>query len=183
MGILSLPFEGMGLSSQLFLAFFSTWAAVNFGQTSGTEPGCCQKKTVGPNSYTLVDGETAPETFGCTSPCVYTMDMSDGATHYCFKSGDQPVTCTGGFTKITILNGLTNDVSGIVNVLYFSSNGGDVVSFPYTVDAIGETAVTLGSYVEILNITATEDGKASCDPLDGWLVNAVGVFGVFPNRT
>merc|ERR1719250_556316 len=52
----------------LGLAVFCT------GEIWGMEQGCCESKTVGSNSYTLVENETASEDLGCNSLCVYKMD-------------------------------------------------------------------------------------------------------------
>ena len=52
---------------------------------------CCQRKTVGDKSYTLVEsgGEVQP---GCKSSCVYTED-DDPSKVFCFGPGDMSVTC------------------------------------------------------------------------------------------
>merc|ERR1712013_17878 len=162
MGILSLDFEGMGLSQQLFWSFFSTWAAINYGQISGMEPGCCESKTVGSYSYTLVEDETASEIFGCKSLCVYKMDgMPD--SRYCFKSGDLPVSCTGDSRKIIIVNSFSTggELSGTVNVRVYLSvnfNVSRIESIPWTIGQNnGQTTVTLPSYGFgnlIVNITS-----------------------------
>merc|ERR1712187_696622 len=53
---------------------------------------CCEKKTVGDKSYTLVDvGGTVPQE--CLHSCIYSQDESSDGPNYCFKSGAMDVTC------------------------------------------------------------------------------------------
>jgi len=65
-----------------FLAFLGIAAALN----------CCEKKTVGDKSYTLVDvGGTVPQE--CPHSCIYSQDQGSDGQNYCFKSGSLEVTC------------------------------------------------------------------------------------------
>merc|ERR1719186_1996394 len=81
--------------------------------------GCCLTKTVGPDSYTLVEG-TNPVPSDCLDKCVYQRDGEAGS-QICFKRGILPVTCTskpdptdnpadialsGSYPDVSVTNGL-----------------------------------------------------------------------------
>ena len=61
---------------------------------------CCERKTVGDKSYTLVEsgGEVPPE---CRSSCVYSED-DDPSKMFCFAPGDKSVTCNAWWTPTTM---------------------------------------------------------------------------------
>merc|ERR1719312_399764 len=74
----------------IFLVLAIVHAVPVLGE-EGTD--CCTSKTVGTYAYTLLEAESAPDTLGCQSSCVYERDGEPGS-RYCFKKGDLPVTCT-----------------------------------------------------------------------------------------
>merc|ERR1719312_216007 len=153
-------------------------------QPSAMEQGCCGSKTVGSHSYTLVDGETAAEAWGCKSLCVYKMD-GEPDSRYCFKSGNLPVSCTGDTRKIFITNDLTTEVNGTVYVRVFLSinfNVSRIDPIPYNIPPSSQVPITLpegNPGVKILRITAAVGGT-NCDPE---LAPYGSVFGVFPKIT
>merc|ERR1719312_1633017 len=77
-------------TTTLFLGVATFYAGSVLGEERS---GCCTSKTVGTDAYTLRETETAPDTLGCQSSCVYERDEEPGS-RYCFKKGDLPVTCT-----------------------------------------------------------------------------------------
>merc|ERR1712126_342672 len=55
--------------------------------------GCCLSKTVGTESYTLLNETAARDRdLDCLSPCIY-MNNDQPGSRFCFKSGPLPVTC------------------------------------------------------------------------------------------
>merc|ERR1712215_553728 len=128
------------------------------GQISGMEQGCCVSKTVGSNSYTLVEDETASETLGCESLCVYKMEGKP-ESRYCFKSGDLPVSCTGDSRKIIITNSFETNVTGNVSVKVFL-NVAVIENVLYTIEPLGHVSVPIprgiGLPSIILKITAVQ---------------------------
>jgi len=78
----------MGQTELSFAALLLTVAyvqAANFAQ-------CCTAKTVGGESYKLVDAEEDTESFGCKDSCVYEKIGSQGS-RFCFKEGDFEAMC------------------------------------------------------------------------------------------
>merc|ERR1719317_1655009 len=75
---------------------------------------CCTSKTVGAYSYTLLDNEVAQDTLGCKSPCVYQRDGESGS-RYCFKNGDDPVTCSKEALFIPIIT-IFNELNATIYV-------------------------------------------------------------------
>merc|ERR1719308_440582 len=142
------------------------------GEIWGMEQGCCESKTVGSNSYTLVENETASKDLGCNSLCVYKMDGKP-ESRYCFKSGDMPVNCTGDSRKIIIYNDLEQSrVTGNVSVKVFLTVA-VIETIPYTIDeSFGQVSVDIpqGSIPSIiLKIAAADDEeegiKITCESL------------------
>ena len=134
------------------------------------EQGCCESKTVGSNSYTLVENETASKDLGCNSLCVYKMDGKP-ESRYCFKSGDLPVNCTGDSRKIIIDNNFGSRVTGNVSVQVFL-NVAVIETVPYTIESLGQVSVDIPRGIIpsiILKIAATideEEGmEITCEPL------------------
>merc|ERR1711953_7044 len=65
-----------------------------FGLAVALAEKCCERKTVGDKSYTLVkSGGTIPS--GCLNSCLYTPD-DDPSINVCFGLGNETSTCIGG---------------------------------------------------------------------------------------
>jgi len=65
-----------------------------FGLAVALAEKCCERKTVGDKSYTLVkSGGTVPS--GCLNSCLYTPD-DDPSINVCFGLGNETSTCIGG---------------------------------------------------------------------------------------
>jgi len=83
---------------------------------------CCDKKTVGQISYSLVEsGGNVPASAGCLNSCVYTQD-GDSDKMFCFARGNETVTCQAKdlFDREKCVNyDVTCDLS---NVLIDNSN-------------------------------------------------------------
>merc|ERR1719369_1236180 len=140
------------------------------GKLSAMDQGCCESKTVGPNTYTLVEDETASEAWGCNSLCVYKMEGKPDS-RFCFRSGDLPVNCIGDSRKIIIKNNLTIEVNGTVFFEVCFSINFNVCSIepkPFTIPPSGQVPVTVPVGITgIINITAAEESPLGrvCDPL------------------
>lgn len=63
--------------------------------------GCCFKKKVGGENYTLIS-EDDTTGYDCTTNCVYGADSAPG-TKICFKPGNQQVQCLEGLLKNNVL--------------------------------------------------------------------------------
>merc|ERR1719312_2309099 len=140
------------------------------GKLSAMDQGCCESKTVGPNTYTLVEDETASEAWGCKSLCVYKMEGKP-ESRFCFKSGDLPVNCMGDSRKIIIYNNFETRVTGNVSVKVFLTI--EVIeTVPYTIEPLGQVSVDIPQGIIpsiILKIAAAldeEEGiEITCEPL------------------
>ena len=56
------------------------------------DPNCCYKKTVGSESYTLLENITGAVPAECINSCIYERDQQPGS-QFCFKMGNLPVKC------------------------------------------------------------------------------------------
>jgi len=86
---------------------------------------CCASKSVGNESYTLVNnsGLLVPEE--CLVPCVYSRDGQPG-NYFCFKSGSLPVTCIGEVSVpgCAAAGGVSNEHWDEAGILEFRDNTG-----------------------------------------------------------
>jgi len=121
------------------------------------ESSCCLFKTVGSESYTLLN-ETAADyrELDCLSPCVYTREDQPGS-RFCFKTGTLPVTCTDNnyFLFISITNKLSQSANG--NII------GKDYSIPYFLHP-GQTKLFLVKELPV-SITAVQSGQ-TCTTLN-----------------
>merc|ERR1712098_292950 len=143
----------------LYLFLFITLLTGSGPVSSSPVEGCCSSKTVGPHSYTLVENETAPSQFGCSSSCVYKREGEENEK-FCFKPGQLPVECTGEILiEISISFNVTGQVSGTI----FAA---PIKNFEYVVMELGERKTFYVEAGSIEKITASWNPWAITGPIN-----------------
>ena len=90
---------------------------------TGEECTCCQNKTVGAHSFTLIHNYTGPIPSNCKNNCTYERNDQDGSC-YCFAVGDNQVQCQphselGGYPDVHLRNDYNSTVNGTVHYATF----------------------------------------------------------------
>ena len=130
------------------------------GSVPADDNDCCYQKTVGPDSYTLVD-TTAAVPAECINTCVYQRDGQPGE-QFCFKTGDLPVNCISKQFKLINKypgSNFSGNITYSVNFALFVD--------PYTVGENGTFIFAIPSETIVQTITAEGSVPGTCVSFDG----------------